>query len=490
MQTANRILLALLAVSVLSIASATAFTVDPPSQNRSNLLRLRGPSFGATQGTVAIAGLSAPIAHWDDSLIECYVPEGAPLGKATVVVRPPRKSHIQPLKARMTVLAREIVGGRVKWRLKLADQYVPARPMVGPDGTIYAMGNFGHVYAANPDGSLRWVVSPVGGVSGAMGILPNGNLIVGGGGCVQALSPVDGSTLWTFSIVTPLVAGPSVGPDGNIYAADDSRWSQDVIGAFILSPEGQLLSSGGKYYRRGGGWTPQEVKFGGGNAYFWSDYSSTGDPDVLGGLNALHLGGGLFWRVEDGVGILPDSNPNGDVVLFRPSNIEMHNASNATIWSKVSQHFWCSTARGSGPRFRWPDLLHHHDREASCHLSHRRDSLFKTHRRNRLEPHRAARCESYRAAISAKFRHSCADPRLRQGGQSPLVTGTADRIRRDHRVLQPDGICFHRKYSLSDGGLNLELRRALYLYALDARSTSCPESPRDHKIVAQREPKA
>ncbi len=115
---------------------------------------------------------------------------------------------------------------------------------------------------------------------------------------------MDGSTLWTFSIVTPLLAGPSVGPDGNIYAADDSRWSQDVIGAFILSPEGQLLWSGGKYYRRGGGWTPQEIKFGGGNAYFWSDHSSTGDPEVLGGLNALHLGGGLFWRVEDGVGIL------------------------------------------------------------------------------------------------------------------------------------------------------------------------------------------
>ena len=55
--------------------------------------------------------------------------------------QPPRKSHIRPLKARMTVLAREIVGGRVKWRLKLADQYVPARPVVGPDGTIYAIGN-------------------------------------------------------------------------------------------------------------------------------------------------------------------------------------------------------------------------------------------------------------------------------------------------------------------------------------------------------------
>ncbi len=333
MKTNFRFLLALLALLSLSAGSATAFTVDPPSQNRSSLVRLRGPGFGAAQGGVTIAGLSVPIAHWDDSLIECYVPEAAALGKAAIVVTPPRSSRLRPLKARMTVLAREVVGGRVKWRLKLADQYVPTRPVVGPDGTVYAMGNFGRVYAANPDGSIRWIVSPEGGVSGAMAILPNGNLVVGGGGGVQALSAVDGSILWTFPIVTPLLAGPSVGPDGNIYAADDSRWSQDVIGAFILSPDGQLLWNGGKYYRRGGGWTPQEFKFGGGNAYFWSDYSSTGDPEVLGGLNALHLGGGLFWRVVDGVGILPDATPNGDVALFRPSHIEMHNPSNAILWS-------------------------------------------------------------------------------------------------------------------------------------------------------------
>ena len=326
-------LIILTALTSLSLVDAQSFTVDPQAQNRSGLLRLRGQGFGnGPVGTVQVGSLSAPVARWQDDLIECYVPEGTPLGLTVVSVATSTQGALRS--ASLNVLPHELVPGRFKWRLKLPDQYVPTRPIVGPDGTVYAMGNFGHIYAVNPDGTLRWVVSPAGGVSGCLGMTKNGNLVVGGGAGVQALSPVDGSTVWTFPIQTPLVAGPSVGPDGNIYAADDSRWSQSVIGAFILSPGGQLIWSGGKYYRRGGGWTPQDIKFGGNNAYFWSDYSSTGDPEVLGGLNAIHLGGGLHWRVDDAVGIMPDDSPNGGVALFRPSTIEMRDASGGIIWSQ------------------------------------------------------------------------------------------------------------------------------------------------------------
>jgi PQQ-like domain len=337
MKSSKHLSIVLLALLGLTIVPARAFTVDPPEQHRSSFVRLRGPGFGAVQGKVVIGKLPAAIAHWDDNLIECYVPEAAPLGKSQVVVRP--RQGLAQTKARMTVLAREELTGRFKWRLKLPDQYVPTRPVVGTDGTVYAMGNFGHIYAVNPDGSLKWVVTPAGGVSGCISLLPNGNLVVGGGGGVQALSFVNGSTLWSFPLQTPLLAGPNVGPDGNVYAADDSRWSQEVIGAFILNANGQLLWSGGKYYRRGGGWTPQEIKFGGGNAYFWSDYSSTGDPNVLGGFNALKQGGGLLWRVEDGVGFSPDALPDGNVALFRPSTIEMRNLSGGTIWSQNLSQF-------------------------------------------------------------------------------------------------------------------------------------------------------
>lgn len=333
MKSANRFSLAFLALLGLSLASAQAFTVDPPQQNRSSFVRLRGPGFGAVQGKVTIGGLPAPIAHWDDNLIECYVPEAAALGKSIVAVKPAPR-NVRPSKARMTVLARETLTGRFKWRVKLPDQFVTSRPLVGSDGTIFATGSFGHVYAVNPDGSIRWVVQPAGGIAGTLGMLPNGNLVVGGGGGVQSLSALNGATVWTFPLTTPLVAGPSVGPDGNVYAVDNSRWSQDVIGAFVLSPDGDLLSKSGKYYLDDGGFGAQEFKFGGGNAYFWSAYSVTGDPEVLGGLNALQLGGGLHWRVTDGVGIFPGAIANGNVALFRPSNIEMRDASSNVIWSQ------------------------------------------------------------------------------------------------------------------------------------------------------------
>lgn len=312
-----------------------SFVVEPSSQSRSGLLRLRGTGFGYGAGSeVRIGGLKAPIARWEDNLIECYVPETAGLGSSSVqLISGASPKHSIRL-ARLNVLARESLTGRFRWRLKLADQYVSTRPALAPDGTIYAIGNFGHVYAVTPTGAIKWVAAPSGGVGGTIDVLPNGNVVVGGGGGVQALSHLTGERLWSFSINTPLVAGPSVGPDGNIYAVDDSRWSQDVIGAFVLSPTGQLLWSGGKYYRRGGGWTPQEVRFGGGNAYFWSDFSSTGDPDVLGGMNALALGGGLRWRIADGVGIMPNCAPSGQVSMFRPSSVDSYNANGNLLWTQ------------------------------------------------------------------------------------------------------------------------------------------------------------
>jgi hypothetical protein len=120
----------LIALVGLTVVPARAFTVDPPEQSRSSFVRLRGPGFGNVQGKVMIGKLPAPIAHWDDNLIECYVPEGAALGKSQVVVRP--RQGLPQSKARMTVLPREELSGRFKWRLKLPDQYVTTRPVIAP----------------------------------------------------------------------------------------------------------------------------------------------------------------------------------------------------------------------------------------------------------------------------------------------------------------------------------------------------------------------
>lgn len=339
--------ISLVLVSTLSFAQikggsnvAPGLNIDPVNPTRSGLMRIKGTGFGSgTNSQIWIAGLKAPVASWTDDLIECYVPDKAALGKTTLTIVGTGGGVKQVRTGSITVLPREASSGRFTWRVKLADQYVPTRPALGPDGTVYAIGNFGHLYAVAADGGLKWVATPPGGVGGIVSVHPNGNIIVGGGGGVQALSPIDGSQVWHFSLNTPLVAGPAVGPDGNIYAVDDSRWSQDVIGAFVLSPSGQLLWNGGKYYRRGGGWTPQEIQFGGGNAYFWSDYSSTGDPDVLGGMNAIKIGNGLRWRVADGVGIMPSSMLNGNVSLFTPSTIQQRDVTGNLLWSQNLNQF-------------------------------------------------------------------------------------------------------------------------------------------------------
>lgn len=323
-------------LAFLSVAAASsAIVLEPTSIPRSGLVRIRGNGFGSG-GQVRIGTQAFPIARWSDSLIECYVPGGAPLGSQIVQVLPKSGATGGRVFASATILAQEPPSGRLTWRLKLADQYVSTRPVIGPDGTIYALGNFGRVYAVSPQGQIKWV-SPAN-AAGTLGVLPDGNIVVGGGGGVQSLNAADGSRRWVFPINTPLLCGPSVGPDGNVYAADDSRWSNDVIGAFVLNPAGQKLWSGGIFYRRGGGWTPQEVQFGGGNAYFWSDYSTTGGP-ALGGLNAMFLGGNLRWRADDGVGIYPGAAPNGGVAFFRPSTIDMSNAQGSPIWSQNLNQF-------------------------------------------------------------------------------------------------------------------------------------------------------
>src|SRR4051794_15701490 len=116
MKSSKHLSIILIALLGLTIVPARAFTVDPPEQHRSSFVRLRGPGFGSVQGKVSIGKLSAAIAHWDDNLIECYVPEGAALGKSAVVVRP--RQGLPRSKARITILPREELAGRFKWRLK------------------------------------------------------------------------------------------------------------------------------------------------------------------------------------------------------------------------------------------------------------------------------------------------------------------------------------------------------------------------------------
>jgi outer membrane protein assembly factor BamB len=128
--------------------------------------------------------------------------------------------------------------GSVQWRFQVSGSYVVHGPVVGPDGGVVVASASGNVYSLTSAGALRWVV-PAG--ADGLSIGADGTVYVGSMNTITAIAP-NGSVRWTFtepSVGQGVIAGPTVGPDGNIYVISD----YGGLGAFALSPAGQLLWS-------------------------------------------------------------------------------------------------------------------------------------------------------------------------------------------------------------------------------------------------------
>ena len=197
---------------------------------RSGYLEINGSNFGS-DGTVLIDGVSAPVADWQSTKIVCYVPESTRL--ATVPVQMLNASGVPSNTVNLVVTAR-VSDGRVKWRFRQNGPYSQVRPVIGPDGTIYSVDVFAHLYALTPDGGLKWLVRGAGDKGVAVGA--DGSIYVASESFINAYNP-DGSTKWSF-VQNPrafICLGISVGPDGNIYSV-----SAEGLGVFSLTPDGAL----------------------------------------------------------------------------------------------------------------------------------------------------------------------------------------------------------------------------------------------------------
>lgn len=201
---------------------------------RSGRLRIFGTNFGSgdSGSQVLIGGHSAIVTRWSASQINAYIPELAGPGSVGVqVVTPGGSSNTVSLD--VTLRQRQ---GRVKWVFEADCDNLWFRPALAPDGTVYVHGSEGFVFALTPDGGLKWIhkVNSYPYVPLATG--PQGEVYVGSVQRLTAIHP-DGTERWRFTDAGAqgIECGPAVGPDSNIYLANDLG-----LGAYSLSPNGQL----------------------------------------------------------------------------------------------------------------------------------------------------------------------------------------------------------------------------------------------------------
>ena len=295
-----------------TLTTPTITSLSAASLPQAGRLKISGNGFGDMQGTgvVKIGGVPAPVSNWSDSVITAYVPDAAAIGSDTVqVVTSGGTSNTSSLQ----VLARAGTVGHVKWRFMADDLYIQGRPAIGPDGTVYAIGVKGHLYALTPAGGVKWIFR----IDNANALQPvsvgnDGTVYFASVASIYAVNP-DGTLKWTFTDpgFAPVFAGPTVGPDGNVYAASSDFTRTGGLGAFVLSPAGQLLSNRPGFDTRWG-YGNIEIAFGQ-NQWYFTNNASGGIPNA-GSLWAFSLGSTkLVWN-QGAIG-QPRVQPSGNVVV-------------------------------------------------------------------------------------------------------------------------------------------------------------------------------
>jgi len=211
-------------------------------------LEIQGSGFETEAGLLTVNGRPAPAAGWSDTEIIAYVPLGVGAGTAQLSVTTASGAsaaldfEIQPCAP---------VEPRISWRQRFDTSYFHARPVVGPDGTIYVLDLAFRLYALEPTGHVRWVVDgslpaePGKPVFGNTSITVDqaGNIYSAHKWYVTSLYP-DGRLRWRYDIDAAarsyIVYDTKIGPDGNLYVAACHTPTADALGVYSMTPEGAL----------------------------------------------------------------------------------------------------------------------------------------------------------------------------------------------------------------------------------------------------------
>jgi len=314
------ILLGTLLAAVLAAGPAEAQQITGLSATtlaRSGRLLVYGTGFGAVQGQgqVLIDGLSAVATTWSDTEIHAYVPEEAALATVSVMVE--RDAGGTSNAELLEVVARQ-AEGRFLWRFEMDSAHVGPWLARGADGTVYGSDS-DRLYALTPGGALKWALAGAGGerpiTFGADGtIFVAAEEVPGQPQGVIAVNP-NGTVRWSYAFTSgyDLMAGPGVGPDGNIYAT--SNTNAGGPGTFALDADGNLLwtnpGPGANFINL------HEIDFA--SDRFYSSYNAQGGSAII---VAYDYAGNELWSSSDlgqVTGSAPELDPSERLILARGS---------------------------------------------------------------------------------------------------------------------------------------------------------------------------
>ena len=144
--------------------------------------------------------------------------------------------------------------GTLKWDFKTSGA-VDSSAAIAPDGTIYIGSDYakkaygvdkttlipigslttGFLYALNPNGTLKWVTDLLGNIKSSPAIGSDGTIYVGSDKeDVFALNPIDGTIKWAFPTKKPVRSSPSLAADGTIYIGSNDT------SLYALNPDGTV----------------------------------------------------------------------------------------------------------------------------------------------------------------------------------------------------------------------------------------------------------
>ena len=137
-------------------------------------------------------------------------------------------------------MKRLLTYGSLKWKYAtLGRIYSP--PVIGADGTVYAISADGFLYALNPaNSSLKWKYATGYDGYSSPAVGADGTIYIGSTDSdnhLYALNPADGSLRWEYAMSNGCLYSPALGADGTIYvgSGDDNLYAISQATQPILS---------------------------------------------------------------------------------------------------------------------------------------------------------------------------------------------------------------------------------------------------------------